>query len=414
MPALEKMRVLDMTQYEAGTSCTQALAWLGADVVKVERPETGDPGRGVARGTDHSPYFLNWNSNKRSIAIDLGSTEGRDILLAMLPNFDVFVENYGPGVIEKLDLDYEVMKKINPRIIHARLKGFGLSGPYSGYKSYDMVAQAAGGAFSVTGEADGTPMRPGYTVGDSGTGVQLALAITAAYVQQQQTGEGQQVEISMQEAVTYFMRTVIATRSEWGTEAAPRNGNRGGPATDLYPCKPFGPNDYVYIMVVTTRMWDTFCTTIGRDDLLTDPRFATGQDRVEHVEELREQIADWTRQQTKHEVMDVLGPAGVPCSASLDTKDLFDNPHLEARGFVKHVQHPVLGEVPLLAWPARLSASDVEMKAAPMLGEHTDDVLAAELGLSSDRIRELREAGVLGAIPDAELEKERHSQPARV
>jgi formyl-CoA transferase len=414
MPALEKMRVLDMTQYEAGTSCTQALAWLGADVVKVERPGTGDPGRGVARGTDHSAYFLNWNSNKRSIAIDLGSKEGREILLEMLPNFDVFVENYGPGVIENLDLDYDVMKRVNPRIIHARLKGFGLTGPYSGYKSYDMVAQAAGGAFSVTGEADGIPMRPGYTVGDSGTGVQLALAITAAYVHQQQTGEGQQVEISMQEAVTYFMRTVVATRSEWGTEAAPRHGNRGGPATDLYPCKPYGPNDYVYIMVVTTRMWDTFCTAIGRDDLLTDPRFASGEDRVGHVEELRAEITNWTSQQTKHEVMAILGPAGVPCSASLDTKDLFNDPHLESRNFVRQVEHPVLGDVPLLAWPPRLSASDVEIKAAPMLGEHTDSILAAELGLLPARIDELRKAGILGARPDAEIERERYGQPSTV
>ena len=405
MPALERMRVLDMTQYEAGTSCTQALAWLGADVVKVERPVTGDPGRGVARGTDHSPYFLNWNSNKRSVALNLEQPEGRGLLLDLLPSFDIFVENYGPGVLEKLNLGYEVMRGVNPRIIYARLKGFGSSGPYSHFKSYDMVAQAAAGTFSVTGFPDGPPTRPGFTVGDSGTGVQMALAITAAYVQQQQTGEGQQIELSMQEAVTYFMRTVVASRSNWGQETAPRTGNRGGPATDLYACRPFGPNDYVYIMVVTTRMWDTLCASIDRDDLLVDPRFEDGDARLDHVEELHEEIEQWTRQRTKYEAMQHLGDAGVPCSAVLDTHDLFIDPHLASRDFIQTVDHPVLGTVKLMRWPARMSKSEVPMAAAPLLGEHTDEVLAAELGLSAEQVRALRDRGAIGEQPDAETQR---------
>ena len=399
MPALDGMRVLDMTQYEAGTSCTQALAWLGADVVKIERPGIGDPGRGVARGIDPRPYFLNWNSNKRSVALDLQQPSGRELFLQLVPQFDVFVENYGPGVIEKLDVDYDVMRDLNPRIIYARIKGFGLDGPYAGYKSYDMVAQAASGAFSVTGEPEGPPMRPGLTVGDAGTGVQMALAITAAYVQQQRSGEGQFIELSMQEAMTYYMRTIVASGSEWGTQAAPRRGNRGGPGTDLYPCKPFGPNDYVYVMIVTTRMWDTLCTAIDRTDLLTDPRFATEQARLEHVEELCDEVAKWTRLRTKHEAMRELGDQGVPAGAVFDTRDLYTDEHLLSRDFIQEAEHPQAGTLRLMRWPPRMSASAVPIVAAPLLGEHTAAVLREELGLADGAIEELIEAG---AIENAE------------
>ena len=395
MPALDGMRVLDMTQYEAGTSCTQALAWLGADVVKIERPGSGDPGRGVARGIDPRPYFLNWNSNKRSVALDLQQPSGREVFLELVPRFDVFVENYGPGVIEKLEIDYPLLRELHPGLIYARLKGFGLEGPYAHYKCYDMVAQAASGAFSVTGEVDGPPMRPGPTIGDTGTGVQLALAITAAYVQRLRSGEGQLIELSMQEAMTYYMRTVVASGSEWGTQAAPRRGNRGGPGTDLYPCKPFGPNDYVYVMIVTTRMWDTLCTAIDRADLLTDPRFATEEARVEHVEELCHEITNWTRLRTKHEAMRELGDAGVPAGAVFDTRDLHTDEHLLSRDFIQEVEHPQAGTLRLMRWPPRMSASAVPIVAAPLLGEHTAEVLRDELALADAEIEELLEAGAI-------------------
>ena len=348
MPALEQMRVLDMTQYEAGTSCTQALGWLGADIVKVERPGTGDPGRGVARGTDNSPYFLNWNSNKRSIALDLQQAEGRELFLRLVPHYDVFVENYGPGVVEKLDIGYDVLKAVNPSIIYARLKGFGTTGPYASFKSFDPVAQAAGGALSVTGQPGGPPTRPGITVGDAGTGLQLALSITAAFVQKQRTGEGQEIEISMQEAMTFFMRTVVANGSDWGEKAAVRGGNRLGPPTDLYPCAPGGPNDYVYIMVVTSRMWDTLCAAIERVDLISDPRFESGPARREHGDELHAEISKWTSTRTKHEAMMELGEAGVPISAVLDTTDLFTDPHLASRDFIQTVEHPTEGSIKLM------------------------------------------------------------------
>ena len=405
MPALDEMRVLDMTQYEAGTSCTQILAWLGADVVKIERPGLGDPARAFSNGPHGPAYFLNYNSNKRSLALDLQSSEGRDLFLRLVPHFDVFMENYGPGVIERLEIDYDVVREHNPQIIYARTKGFGLSGPYAGYKCYDMIAQATGGAFSVTGAADGPPTRPGPTLADTGSGLQMALAITAAYVQRQRSGEGQFIELSMQEAVTLFMRTHVASGSDWGRKAAPRNGNRAAAPTDLYPCAAAtpaapsgesGPNDFVYIMVVTDRMLDTLCAAIDRPDLLLDPRFDTEEERHANADALHAEIATWTAARDKHEVMRILGGAGVPCGYTADTHDLWTDPHLQSRDFIQQVDHAELGPVELMRSPFRLSKSDVPLKAAPLLGEHTDEVLCQELGLPAAELARLREAGVVG------------------
>ncbi|MBJ18267.1 MAG: formyl-CoA transferase [bacterium] len=390
MPALDGMRILDMTQYEAGTSCTQALAWMGADVVKVEAPGIGDPGRWTAGQGD---YFWNWNLNKRSIAINLRSPEGRQVLLDLVPRFDVFVENYGPGVIERLDIGYETLKKVHPSIVYAQVKGFGLEGPYSNYLAYDMSAQAAAGTFSVTGEPDGPPTLPGVTIGDSGTGMQLGMAILAAYVQQLRTGEGQHIEISMQEAITYYMRTRLAHGGNWGKNPVPRNGSQIGAApSGLYPCKPFGPNDYAFVLTVTARHVDKFYLAIDRPDLVNDERFAADEDRFKNSDALQEEIEQWTRQHTKHEVMKILGDAGIPCSATLDTVDLYEDPHLNQRGFIKTLPHPELGEVRLLGFAPRLSASDVEWTPPPGLGEHTDSVLAEELGFDTDRLKRLRAA----------------------
>ncbi len=393
MAALEGIRILDMTQYEAGPACTQALAWMGADVVKVERPETGDPGRGRAELDDE--YFLMWNSNKRSITIALEKPEGRELLLKMLPHYDVFVENYGPGVIEKLDIDYDVMKKIHPGIIYARVKGFGSSGPYADYKCFDMVAQAAAGAFSITGEADGTPMRPGPTTGDAGTGVQLALAITAAYIQRMRTGEGQLIELSMQEAMTYYLRTSIAA-SFGGQEVSPRSGTGMGPIINLYPCSPGGSNDYVFIMAVTPRMWQALCTVMWRDDLLTDPRFVSAQLRMDNMKLLAVEIAAWTSRYDKHAAMKLLADGGVPASAVFDSVDLFKDRHLNERGFIHEVEHEAHGQIRLLGWPAQLSDSKVEISAASLLGKHTDEVIAEDLDLSAADIADLRAQGLLG------------------
>ena len=391
MAALNGLRVLDMTQYEAGPSCTQSLAWLGADVVKVEAPGDGDPGRHMRL----KGYFLTWNCNKRSVALNLRSSQGRDILLRMAPHYDVFIENYGPGVIEKLNLGYEVLKAVKPDIIYARIKGFGLDGPWADYKCYDMVAQAAAGTFSVTGEADGPPMRPGATIGDSGTGVQMALAIAAAYVQKLKTGQGQMIEMSMQEAATFYMRTA-ASNSNFGAKPTLRTGTGPLPTLRLYPCKGDGPNDYVYVMAVTERMWQALCAVIGRQDLLSDPRFADDPSRHRNREALEGIITAWTSARDKYDAMRLLAEGGVPASAVLDTKDLHDNPHLNARGFIQEVAHPQRGKVRLLGWAARMSGSAVPFKTAPGLGEHSAEVLAEDLGLQPAEIEQLSADGLIG------------------
>ena len=394
MPALDGMRILDMTQYEAGTSGTQMLAWFGADVVKIEAPVTGDPGRRSGGNKDNAPYFLNLNANKRSIALNLRDPRGRDLLLRLAPHYDVFAENYGPGVIEKLDIGYDVLKQVNPRIVYARLKGYGLSGPYASFKGYDMVAQAMGAAYSVTGTEDGPPLRPGPTYGDTGSGLQLALGILAAYVECQRTGKGQHIELSMQEAVTYFMRAV-SSHTDWFQRPAARRGNGGAAPTNLYPCKPFGRDDYVYIMIVTEKQWDELCAALDRLDLLTDPRFATHDARAEHTEELYEEVAKWTRERTKQEALEELGGRGAVVGATLSTSELTTDPHLCERNFIKQIDHPQWGTVPLMRNPL-LMRGVVDIERSPLLAEHTDAVLSADLGLSADDLADLRSDGVIG------------------
>ena len=391
MGALEGLRILDMTQYEAGPGCTQALAWLGADVVKVESFD-GDPGRGPA---GHGDYFITWNSNKRSISIDLRKSEGRELLLELLPNYDVFIENYSPGSMERLDLGYDVMKAVNPGIIYARIKGFGLSGPWSGYKCFDMVAQAAGGAFSITGELDGPPMRPGPTMGDAGTGVQMALAITAAYVQKLKTGKGQKIEVSMQEAMTWYLRTAAARGQRPGSKPATRSGNGYMPTSRLYQCKGGGLNDYLYVMGTTEPMWENFCAVIGRLDFLEDSRFGSRRDRIKNVDALVPEISAWVAERDKYTAMREFCEAGVPASAVLDTNELYENPHLVERGFVHEVEHPELGKIRLLGWAPRMSESDVPIKAAPILGQHSREVVGQDLGLTDDDIDSLLADGVI-------------------
>ena len=390
MPALDGMRILDMTQYEAGPSCTQALAWLGADVVKVEAPGIGDPGR-VLAGSD--AYFWNWNLNKRSVVLNLRNPRGRQVLLDLVPKFDVIIENYAPGVIGRLDLEYETIKKVHPSIIYAQVKGYGNSGPYSDYLAYDMCAQAAAGTFSITGDRDGPPTLPGVTVGDSGTGMQLGMAILAAYIQKLRTGEGQRIEISMQEAITYFMRTHLANLGNWGQNVVPRNGSQIGAApSGLYACKPGGPNDYAFVLAITTPHIDKLFMAIDRPDLIVDERFDDFMKRLERTDELHAEVEKWTLQRTKHEVMKILGEAAVPCSATMDTAELYDDPHLNERGFIKTLPHPKLGDVRMLGFPTRMSANAVEMTPPPELGQHTDAVLSKELGLDASALVDLRNA----------------------
>jgi formyl-CoA transferase len=395
MPALDGMRVLDFTQYEAGPSCCQYLAWLGADVVKVEPPR-GEPGRKTAAAGGKAQYYENYNANKRSVAIDVSTDAGRDLVRRLVTGFDVFVENQGPRVMEKLGLDPVSLQAVHPSLIYARIKGYGLSGPYADYRSFDMLAQAAAGLFSLTGAPDGPPMRPGGTFGDTATGAHTAMAILAAYVQKDRTGEGQVIEMSMHEVMTMFIRTTGVSGWELDGAPAPRIGNKlGGAPSDMYACEPFGPNDYVFIMAGTVKMWQSLCKVIDRPELLEDPRFATGSGREEHHDLLRAEVAAWCRTKTKHEAMKLLADADIAASAVMDTQDVFHDPHLQARGCVQEVPHPVHGTVLLLDKPFRLEKSDVPLRAAPVLGADTDSVLAAELDLAAGDLAELRSDGVI-------------------
>ncbi len=400
MGALEGMKILDLTQYEAGTSATQMLAWLGATVVKVEQPGVGDPGRHTERGDGDSIYFLSFNSNKRSVALNLKSDAGRGLFLDLVERFDVVTENFTLGTMEDLGLGYDALRARNPRIIYATIKGFGTFGPYKDFKSYDMIAQAAGGAFSVTGMPGSPPTRPGALMGDTGSGLTLAVGILAAYVQAQRTGQGQMVEVSMQEAVLNFLRTNLSGRQPDATQPLQRRGNRTISPTDLYPCAPGGTNDYVYIMPNTSRMLDALFTTIEKPELALDERFSSAPSRRENGDALFEIVAAWTRGRTKYEAMEALGGAGVPCSAVLDSLDIFSDTHLRARDSIMTIDHPQRGPWEFPSPPVRLSASKVGVVPAPFLGQHTAAVLREELGLDAAAIERLASGGAVGLRPE--------------
>ena len=398
--ALSGMRILDLTQFEAGTTCTQFLGWLGADVIKIEPPggEQSRRNRQEVPGLD-AMFFLVFNANKRSLTIDLKRPAGKDLFLRMVERADVVVENFAPGLMERLGLDYERLHATNPRIIMARIKGFGLSGPYHEYKSFDMIAQATGGVMSVTGFADREPVRCGAAIGDTGTGVHAAGAIMAAYIQRQRTGQGQLVEVAMQEVVANFVRGRYVDHYREGKPSMRRDNEiTGGVPGGAYPCAPGGPNDFVYIYVqpMNGDMWRDFATAIGREDLLADARFADAKARWARRDDLNVTIRDWTGARSKQEVMATLGKAGVPCGAVLDTGEILDDPHLNARGQIHTIEHATRGRIRLPGCPVRLSASEAPTMPPPLAGEHTAEVLSEVLGLSADDVARLRGEGVLG------------------
>jgi formyl-CoA transferase len=391
--SLNGIRVVDLTQFEAGSSCTETLGFLGADVVKIEEPKFGDQGRKASDGIwdpdKDSFYFITLNANKRSVTVDLKTAAGQDLIHRLIGKADVFVENFAPGTIERLGLGYDVASAINPRIVYAQVKGFARDSRYANYLSFDAIAQATGGAVSITGEPDEKPFKPGPTMGDTGTGLHLAIGILAALYQRISTGVGQRVEVAMQDTVINFCRIAYSRQLRTG-HAAERMGNRNqlsaNAPSDLYPCKPGGPNDYC--MIYPTRSagrphWDRLLAVIGRSDLIGDPRYSLPQARWERRDEVDELVSTWTQQHTKLEVMEVLGEAGVPAGAVFDTMELSTDPDMLARSIFATIDHPQHGRVTIPGWPVKLSGSPTEIVRAPLLGEHTEEVLAEWLGSES-------------------------------
>ena len=400
--ALNGVRVIDLTQFEAGTSCTQMLAWLGADVIKIEEPTRGDPGRNVmgANGASHdSSYFMNLNSNKKSVTLNLKTEEGRSIFFELVKQGDIVAENMAPGAIERLGFGWDKLKEVNPRIILARIKGFGTYGPYSEYKSFDPVAQAAGGAVAATGSPDTPPVRPGITIGDTGTGMHAVIGILAALWQRQATGKGQQVEVSMQDAVVNIARIWMNSYADTGESPPRRGGSRwvGRPGSGLFKCAPGGPDDYVFMTanVRRLRMWHALLRTIGRDDLIEDPIYSDPTNHPEAAEEINDIIESWTMQHTKQEAMRILGEAGVPCSACFNADDIYNDPHLKERGMIVSYDHPERGRFTMPGCPVQLEDSPVKVTAPPLLGQHTDGVLGDLLGYSEEETARLRDASIL-------------------
>ena len=395
--ALAGIRVLDLTQYEAGPSATQMLAWLGADVIKIE-PPTGEPGRTALsdkRGED-AWFFVLLNSGKKGVTLNLKSERGLAMFREMVKSADVLVENMGPGAMERLGLGWESLQKLNPRLIAASVKGFGGGGPYADYKSFEWIAQAMAGAMSMTGSPDGPPTKAIGGLADTGAGLHAAIGILAAIIQRQTTGRGQQVEVAQQEAVVNLLRIHLRETYVSG-KPAPRQGNRSAAAapSNIYRCSPGGPNDYVFIHCATQEMWKSMVTVMGRPELGDDPRYADRRDRVQFIDEIDDMIEAWTEKRTKHEVMETLASRGIPCGAVLDSNEVLADPHLRQRGFITELEHPRRGKYPMPGNPVRLSDSPTEVRRAPLLGEHNEEIYGKALGLSKEEIETLRRDGVI-------------------
>jgi crotonobetainyl-CoA:carnitine CoA-transferase CaiB-like acyl-CoA transferase len=405
---LEGVRVLDLTQFEAGPSCTEALAWLGAEVVKVENPQGGEAGRnllGRQPAGDHvrnqdSWYFLLFNANKKSITVNLKSGRGLALVKDMAKRADIMVENFAPGAIERLGLGYEAVRAVNPGIIYAQVKGFGTGGPYEGNLAFDMIAQATGGVMSITGEPDGPPLKPGATLGDTGTGMLLAISILGALYRRRGSGQGERIEIAMQDAMLQYIRVALSTQATYGVPAK-RNGSKviSGFAvpSGIYPCKPGGPNDYLYVYTSRTNPahWRRLLEVIGRKELIGDARFDTAAARLGHEPEVDAMISAWTRQHDKREAMRILGAAGVPAGAIFDTMELTEDADFERRGIMQTMAHPTIGPFKMPGWPVRFGGRTPEVKPAPLLGQHTSEVLGQWLGLDAQAIDQLTKESVI-------------------
>ncbi|MDE2572998.1 MAG: formyl-CoA transferase [bacterium] len=407
--ALDGVRVIDMTHVQSGPSATQILAWLGADVVKVEQPGKGDITRGQLRdlpGVD-SLYFTMLNCNKRSMTLNLKTEQGKQIFTALLESGDVLVENFAPGALDRQGFPWERIQQVNPRLIYASIKGFG-PGRYVDAKAYETVAQSMGGALSTTGFEDGPPTSTGAQIGDSGTGIHLVAAVLAALYQRVSSGRGQRVEVAMQDAVLNLCRVKMRDQQRLAhgplTEYpnrrfdgfVPRSGNAsgGGQPGWALSCAPGGPNDYVYV-IIQPWGWEGLMKRIGHPELASDPQWATPEARITHLEDVWALLETWTSKYTKWEVTEMLNELDVPVGPIMSMKDLMEDESLNARGYVAEVRHPKRGVFKTVGCPLRLSDSPVEIKTSPLLSEHTEEILKEVMGYDTQRVSALRVEGVV-------------------
>ncbi|MGE5150176.1 MAG: CaiB/BaiF CoA transferase family protein [Rhodospirillaceae bacterium] len=399
-PALKGIKVLDLTQFEAGPSCTEALAWLGADVVKVEEPNKGEPGRwGMTDRADaDSHYFIYYNLNKRSVTCNLKSEEGKALLRQMIAKADVLIENMAPGTFARLGFDWPKLHALNPRLIFAQVKGFAPESPHANYLSFDMIAQAMGGTMGVNGHPDEPPVRPGPTIGDTGAGMLMAMGILAALYQRMATGKGQHIQIAMRDAMLNYCRTPMS-RQAAREDQLPRGGNGviGTAPGGLYKCAPGGLDDWCYIFASrgNGEHWNRLLKAIGREDLKDDPRMVDGPTRFQNKEFVDGVITEFTSKRTKDEVMKIIAGAGVPCGAVKTTLELLHDPDLHARGMMQVIDHPVRGKVTVPGWPLRMSDTKVPLKSAPVLGGDCEAIYGEWLGCTPDEVKEMRKVKVI-------------------
>jgi formyl-CoA transferase len=419
MEALKGVRILDMTHVQAGPTCSQLLAWMGAEVVKFEPPQ-GDATRGQLRDVPNadSLYFTMLNCNKRSITVNMKTTEGKGVFVDLLNKCDIIMENFGPGVLDRFGFSWDRIREINPRIVMGSIKGFGSSGPYADFKAYENVAQAMGGSMSTTGVPDGPPYVTGAQIGDSGTGLHLAIGLLAALHQRDRTGRGQYVEVAMMDGVMNLCRVKFRDHqrlmrgelSEYsvgthqGMGAVPRAGNDsgGGQLGNAIRCKPGGPNDFIYI-VVQEAVWEALAKRIGPEvgvpDLSKDGKFATIGERRNNQNDMWEMIGEFALKYDKREFMNILNELDVPCGPIMSTDDLFNDEHVKLREMMVELDHPQRGKWWNVGMPIKLSESPARIERSPLLGEHTDEVLKEVLGYSEEKLANLRRAGAFSAAP---------------
>ena len=413
--ALDHIKILDFTHVQSGPTCTQLLAWMGADVIKVERPGVGDATRKQlvdVEGAD-SLYFTMLNHNKRSLTLNTKDESGKEVLERLIKTCDVLVENFAPGALDRMGFSWERIQELNPRMIMASVKGFG-PGPYEDCKVYENVAQCAGGSASTTGFRDGLPLVTGAQIGDSGTGLHLAFGILAALLHRDKSGRGQRVLAPMQDSVLNLCRVKLRDQqrlkagplkeySQFGEgvpfgDATPRAGNDsgGGQPGRILKCKGWevDPDAYTYF-ITQAAVWQRICDVIGKPEWKEDPRFATPPLRLPHLNEIFGAIEDWTMTKTKYEVMEICNPLDIPVGPILSMKEISEEPALRETGTIVEVDHPERGPYLSVGCPVKLSDNEVVVERSPLLGEHSEEILAAVLGYSAEEIASLKESGVV-------------------